>query len=36
MRERCNPVLTQDGDSARAIGELADTRRVPTISTMVP
>lgn len=36
MRERCNLVLAQDGDGAAAIGELADTRGVPTISTMVP
>lgn len=36
MRERCNLVLAQDGDGAIAIGELADTRAVPTISTMVP
>ncbi len=36
LRERCNLVLAQDGDGALAIGELADTRRVPTISTMVP
>lgn len=36
LRERCNLVLAQDGDGAMAIGELADSRRVPTISTMVP
>lgn len=36
LRERCNLVLAQDGDGAVAIGELADTRRVPTISSMVP
>ena len=36
LRERCNLILVQDGDAAMAIGELADTRRVPTISTMVP
>ncbi|WP_152464501.1 ABC transporter substrate-binding protein [Sulfitobacter sp. THAF37] len=36
LRERCNLVLAQDGDGAISIGELADTRRVPTISTMVP
>ena len=36
LRERCNLILAQDGDGALSIGELADTRRVPTISTMVP
>ncbi|MEQ5872224.1 ABC transporter substrate-binding protein [Sagittula sp. NFXS13] len=36
LRERCNLILVQDGDAAMAVGELADTRRVPTISTMVP
>jgi branched-chain amino acid transport system substrate-binding protein len=36
MREGCNLVLAQDGDGASAIGELADTRGVPTISTMAP
>lgn len=36
MRERCNLVLAQDGDGAAGIGELADTRGIPTISTMVP
>jgi branched-chain amino acid transport system substrate-binding protein len=36
LRERCNLVLAQDGDGAIAIGELADSRHVPTISTMVP
>lgn len=36
LRERCNLVLAQDGDGAAAIGELADTRGVPVISTMVP
>ncbi len=36
LRERCNLVLVQDGDGAAAIGELADTRGVPVISTMVP
>ena len=36
LRERCNLILTPDGDAAMAIGELADTRRVPTISSMVP
>ncbi|RYH02654.1 branched-chain amino acid ABC transporter substrate-binding protein [Salipiger sp. IMCC34102] len=36
LRERCNLILVQDGDAAMAVGELADTRGVPTISTMVP
>lgn len=36
LRERCNLVLAQDGDGAAAIGELADTRGVPVISSMVP
>ncbi|MCF1462091.1 ABC transporter substrate-binding protein [Agrobacterium vitis] len=36
LRERCNLVLVADGDGALAIGELADTRRVPVISTMMP
>ena len=36
LRERCNLILAQDGDGALSVGELADTRRVPTISTMVP
>ncbi|WP_404405144.1 ABC transporter substrate-binding protein [Pelagibacterium halotolerans] len=36
MRERCNLVLAQDGEAAAAIGELADARGVPTISSMVP
>jgi branched-chain amino acid transport system substrate-binding protein len=36
LRERCNLILTPDGDAAMAIGELADTRKVPTISSMVP
>ncbi len=36
LRERCNLVLAQDGDGALAVSELADSRRVPTISTMVP
>ena len=36
MREQCNLVLAQDGDGAAAIGELADTRKVPTISSMAP
>ncbi len=36
LRERCNLILVQDGAAAIAIGELADARRVPTISTMMP
>ncbi len=36
LRERCNLVLVQDGAGAIAIGELADARGVPTISTMLP
>ncbi|NIZ12341.1 ABC transporter substrate-binding protein [Phaeobacter sp. HF9A] len=36
LRERCNLILVQDGAGALAVGELADARRVPTISTMVP
>ncbi len=36
LRERCNLILAPDGDAAMALGELADTRRVPTISSMAP
>jgi len=36
LRERCNLILVQDGAGAIAVGELADARRVPTISTMMP
>ena len=36
LRDKCDLVLCFGGDPAAAMGELADTRRVPTISTMVP
>lgn len=36
LREKCNLILCFDGDAALAVGELADTRGVPTISTMLP
>jgi branched-chain amino acid transport system substrate-binding protein len=36
LRDKCDLILCFDSDAALAIGELADTRGVPTISTMVP
>lgn len=36
LRERCNLILSQDGDGGMAVAELADVRGIPTISTMVP
>src|SRR5215813_4410589 len=36
LREKCDLVLAFDSDAALAVGELSDTRGVPTISTMVP
>jgi branched-chain amino acid transport system substrate-binding protein len=36
LRDKCDLVLCFGGDPAAAAGELADTRGVPTISTMVP
>ncbi|PYN83204.1 MAG: branched-chain amino acid ABC transporter substrate-binding protein [Candidatus Rokuibacteriota bacterium] len=36
LRDKCDLVLCFGGDPAAAMGELADTRGVPTISTMVP
>jgi len=36
LRDNCDLVLCFGGDAAAAMGELADTRGVPTISTMVP
>jgi branched-chain amino acid transport system substrate-binding protein len=36
LRDKCDLVLCFSADAALAIGELADTRGVPTISTMVP
>ncbi|MCW1934903.1 ABC transporter substrate-binding protein [Pararhodobacter zhoushanensis] len=36
FRERCNLILAQDGEAAFAVGELADSRGVPTLSSMMP
>src|SRR3989442_5365964 len=36
LRDKCDLVLCFGGDPAATMGELADTRGVPTISTMVP
>jgi len=36
LREKCDLILCFDSDAALAIGELSDTRGMPTISTMVP
>ena len=36
LRDKCDLVLAFDSDAALAVGELSDTRGVPTISTMVP
>ncbi len=36
LREKCDLVLCFAADAALAMGELADTRGVPTISTMIP
>ena len=36
LREKCDLILAFDSDAALAIGELSDTRGLPTISTMVP
>jgi len=36
LRDKCDLVLCFGGDPAAAMGELADTRGVPAISTMVP
>ncbi len=36
LREKCDLVLAFDSDAALAVGELSDTRGVPTISSMVP
>ncbi len=36
LRDKCDLVLCFGGDPAAAMGELADTRGMPTISTMVP
>ena len=36
MREKCDLILVEDGDAQPPVGELADARGVPTISTMVP
>src|SRR5215471_1593849 len=36
LRERCDLILCFDSDAAAATGELADARRVPTISTNFP
>lgn len=36
LREKCDLILVEDGDAAIPVGELADARGVPTLSTMVP
>jgi branched-chain amino acid transport system substrate-binding protein len=36
LRDKCDLILCFDSDAALAVGELSDTRGVPTISTMVP
>ncbi|WP_258767821.1 ABC transporter substrate-binding protein [Bradyrhizobium arachidis] len=36
LREKCDLILVEDGDAEIPIGELADARGVPTISTMLP
>ncbi len=36
LREKCDLVIAFDSDAALAVGELADARSMPTISTMVP
>lgn len=36
LREKVDLLLIQDSDAARALGALADTAKVPTISTMEP
>jgi branched-chain amino acid transport system substrate-binding protein len=36
LREKCDLVVAFDSDAALAVGELADARGMPTISTMVP
>src|SRR5215813_3324966 len=36
LREKCDLVVAFDSDGALAVGELADARSMPTISTMVP
>src|SRR3989449_2142785 len=36
LREKCDLVVAFDSDAALAVGELADARSMPTISTMVP
>jgi len=36
LREKCDLVLCFDSDAALAVGELADARSMPTISTNVP
>src|SRR5260363_289592 len=36
LREKCDLILVQDGDAQIPVGELADARGVPAISTMLP
>ena len=36
LREKCDIILVEDGDAEIPIGQLADARGVPTISTMLP
>jgi branched-chain amino acid transport system substrate-binding protein len=36
LREKCDLILVEDGDAEIPIGQLADARGVPTISTMLP
>ena len=36
LREKCDLILIEDGDASIPVGELADARGIPTISTMVP
>jgi branched-chain amino acid transport system substrate-binding protein len=36
LREKCDLILCFDSDGALAVGELADTRGVPTVSTNIP
>jgi branched-chain amino acid transport system substrate-binding protein len=36
LREKCDLILVEDGDASIPVGELADARGIPTISTMVP